>query len=118
MSIWDRIWERIDLHETQKVLFVGFGDGEEIAEFGQKLQRTSTIYGIEINSRLIETAQQRHATLPQKLVLQIAKAKSLPFESESFDLVFSKAVLSEIPDWNELLQRSLGSLYLTGELLS
>jgi len=93
------IFERINVNRIEKALFVGFGSGEEIAQLSSKLGRGALIYGIEINAMLVEASQNRLKDIPQKLVLQSARAESLPFESTSMDFVFCRIVLSEIPDW-------------------
>lgn len=92
-------WELINARKVQKALFIGFGRGEEISKLSESIPESAIVYGIEVNHRLVDAAAQALSHLPQKPVLQIAKAEDLPFESETMDLVFCKVVLSEIPDW-------------------
>ena len=67
-------WELINVRKVQKALFIGFGSGEEISKLSESLPESAIVYGIEVNHRLVDTAAQALSRLPQRPVLQIAKA--------------------------------------------
>ena len=87
------------------VLDIGSGLGAIdmllVQEYG-----ADNVTGIDIESPLIEHARQRalKAGLAEKVKYRLVEPGPLPFEDESFDVVFSKDAIIQIPDKLALYQ--------------
>ena len=89
----DRMWEEIKplfdyAREGDEVLDLGCGNGR----FSQYLEKTNYI-GIDFSENLIKEAKKR---FPEKKFIT-GNAVSLPFKENSFDKVYSIAVIHQIP---------------------
>lgn len=82
-------------YKGKNTLEIGVGLGSE----HQKLAEAGAILnGIDLTPRAIEHTKRRFQLLDLKSTLQVADAENLPFESETFDAVFSWGVLHHTPD--------------------
>jgi SAM-dependent methyltransferase len=77
------------------VLEIGVGLGADHQFFAQAGARLS---GIDLTSRAIAHARKRLNLFGLESDLKVADAESLPFATESFDLVYSWGVLHHSPD--------------------
>jgi ubiquinone/menaquinone biosynthesis C-methylase UbiE len=84
-----------DQVEKKNVLEIGVGLGADHQKFSEA---GAALYGIDLTTRAVEHCQRRFRTLGLKSHLQVADAEDLPFNSESFDLVYSWGVLHHTPD--------------------
>jgi ubiquinone/menaquinone biosynthesis C-methylase UbiE len=78
------------------VLEVGVGMGADHLEWAKASPRSLT--GIDLTPRAIELTRQRIDSYGCASTLRCADAERLPFEDESFDLVYSWGVLHHSPD--------------------
>ena len=85
--------------EAHSVLDVGVGSGVFAQEFARRGLRVA---GVDINPQMVAFSKE---LLPAG-VFQIAPAEQLPFESNSFDLVFLGLVLHECDDAPHALQEA------------
>lgn len=88
----DNYWtvSLLDIGDTSKVLEIGFGTGLAIAE-AAKIAPHGQIYGIDHSETMLEAAQKRNrkAVESGRVVLQLGNVMALPFEDNSFDMVYS-----------------------------
>jgi ubiquinone/menaquinone biosynthesis C-methylase UbiE len=88
-------------HEGQgkDVLEVGVGMGADHVEWAKSKPRSLT--GIDITPRAIEHTRRRLAIYGLKSDIRIADAEHLPFDPDSFDLVYSWGVLHHSPNTSQ-----------------
>lgn len=77
------------------VLDIGCGDGE----FAIKLcKRGATVVGIDASLEMIAAAKRKAQEHNAEITFEVAYAQSLPFQSDSFDLVIALTVLCFVRD--------------------
>ena len=84
------------------VLDVGCGDGFLLEAVQERLHR-ATLFGIDLSADELEIARGRLARARVGALVE-GSALKLPFESRSFDLVFSHMVLMLIPEVESVLR--------------
>lgn len=98
----DNYWtvSLLDIGETSKVLEIGFGTGLAIAE-AAKIATHGQIYGIDHSETMLEVAQKRNRKAVEfgRVILRLGNVMVLPFEDNSFDIVYSINCIyfSELP---------------------
>jgi ubiquinone/menaquinone biosynthesis C-methylase UbiE len=75
------------LHKTDKILELGCGTGLILKEVNKKVSKA---IGIDLSQKMLEKAKKRG------LEVYHAEASNMPFEDNSFDLVYSYKVLAHI----------------------
>ncbi len=91
-------------YKDKNVLEIGVGlgaDHEMFAIAGAKLT------GIDLTERAVRFTQQRFSLFGLTTELKVADAESLPFDDNSFDLVYSWGVLHHSPD----TQKAISGVY-------
>ena len=86
---------------ASRALDVGCGGGlltEEVAKMG------FTVTGIDPSVRSIEIARAHAATRSLPIDYRQGYGHNLPFESESFDVVFCCDVLEHVANWDEVIR--------------
>jgi ubiquinone/menaquinone biosynthesis C-methylase UbiE len=78
------------------VLEVGVGMGADHVEWARS--RPRRLAGVDLTPRAIEWTQRRLAVAGLTSELRTADAEHLPFDDESFDVVYSWGVLHHTPD--------------------
>ena len=78
------------------VLESGVGMAADHVEWAKSQPRSLT--GVDLTSRAIEHTRKRMSLIGLESQLQEADAESLPFQSESFDVVYSWGVIHHSPD--------------------
>jgi len=79
----------------EKVLDLGCGNGR----FSQYLEKADYT-GVDFSEKMIEEARKR---FPQKK-FQVANALSLPFKANTFDKIYSVAVIHQVPSFSYRLE--------------
>lgn len=84
-------------HHGKKVLEVGVGAGTDHLQWKRA---GADLYGVDLTQAAIDTTRARFASYGFEANVQRIDAESLPFESNSFDVVYSWGVIhhSERPD--------------------
>jgi SAM-dependent methyltransferase len=77
------------------VLEIGVGLGADHQRFAEAGAR---LVGVDLTERAVAHTRQRLAAFGLNSRLQTADAENLPFESDSFDIVYSWGVLHHSPD--------------------
>ena len=96
------------------VLEVGCGAGD-FAIHLSKLQ--SIVTAVDFSAKAIEIAQEKSKAQNQSVNFQVADAQSLPFASNSFDLIFSCECLEHVPDPQKALNEFYRVLKPSGHLI-
>lgn len=87
---------QFDGARDRDVLEIGVGMGADHIEWARQSPRSLT--GIDLTPRAIEWTQRRLATFGLTSRLMVADAEQLPFDDNSFDIVYSWGVLHHSPD--------------------
>lgn len=94
--------------EGKRILEVGCGTGlilKDVATFAEYA------YGIDISPGMLSKAEERG------LNVEVADATSLPFEDNSFDVVYSFKVLAHIEDWELCMKEIMRVLRPGGHMV-
>ena len=104
-----------DFHKNEKVLEVGCGIGTDLAQFALG---GAHVTGIDLGQDQVDLTrlnfQQRGLGCEE---LKVANAENLPFEDESFDLVFSFGVLHHTPDTQKAIDEVFRVLKHDGQAI-
>jgi ubiquinone/menaquinone biosynthesis C-methylase UbiE len=84
------------------VLEIGVGMGADHVEWAKS--KPSTLSGIDLTPRSVEHTQKRLAIYGFVSDVRVGDAEALPYESNSFDLVYSWGVLHHSPDTPQAIQ--------------
>lgn len=88
----DNYWtvSLLNIGDTSKVLEIGFGTGLAIAE-AAKIATHGQSYGIDHSETMLEAAQKRNRKTVEsgRVILRLGNVMALPFEDNSFDIVYS-----------------------------
>lgn len=86
----------------KKILEVGVGAG---TDFIQWVRAGAQCYGVDLTQEAIDNTRKRLALYGLKAAdLQVADAENLPYQSDSFDLVYSWGVIHHSPDMVKCLE--------------
>ncbi len=109
------IWARVK--SAQKIIDVGCGIGGSTLYLAQKFQATAN--GITLSPVQASRATERAKTadLQEKVQFQVADALNMPFEDNSFDLVWSLESGEHMPDKTKFLQECYRVLQPGGTLI-
>ncbi len=90
--------ELADIHRGDKVLEVAVGTGANLLEILKRVDRKNVVYGVDVSTRMLEKTRRAVAGAGFANVdLRRADARSLPFEDNSFDVLFNSYMLDLIP---------------------
>ena len=113
----------LDLN-NKAVLDIGFGTGGPAIELARK-HRAGKIIGIDVEPQLRERALANieQSGVSDRIDLRIVEPGALPFDDESFDVVFSKDTMAHIEDKQALfleVRRVLkaGGVFVASDWLS
>lgn len=84
-----------------RVLEIGVGLG---ADHQTWAEAGAFLHGIDLTARAIEITRKRFEIFELDTELQIADAENLPFQAETFDVVYSWGVLLYCPDMNKAVE--------------
>lgn len=82
-------------YKDKNILEIGVGLGSDHQKFAEA---GAICYGIDLTERAIDHTSRRFQLLGLKSNLQQGDAENLPFDDNSFDLVYSWGVLHHSPD--------------------
>jgi len=82
-------------YNSKKVLEIGVGLGSDHQKFAEA---GAILYGIDLTDRAINHTGRRFLLFGLTSNLQVHDAETLPFDRDSFDLVYSWGVLHVTPD--------------------
>lgn len=90
--------ELANIQPTDKVLEVAFGPGATLLEILRQVERSNTVYGVELSPKMLEKTRQ-HATSAgyNNIDLREANARELPFPDATFDVLYSSYLFDLMP---------------------
>jgi ubiquinone/menaquinone biosynthesis C-methylase UbiE len=93
--------EMLDLQPTDRVLDIGFGGGVTIKKMLTTID-AGKIYGVDFSQEMVEKAKHkfRSAIEADKVSIEFADVRTLPFESNTFDKI---CTVNTIYFWDEPL---------------
>ncbi len=111
----DRLIEKLNVSEGDKVLEIGCGTGRNLAILAKK-HPNSRFFGVDASAAMLETAQKTvDSKRLQNIELRNALADEFTFDTtfglnDRFDVVFFSYSISMIPTWKNALQNALDNL--------
>lgn len=111
LSLYRKLQERcigkLQLRDNDRVLCVGIGTGNEIIRI-LEMNKSVNIVGIDFSNTALQKACKKARRLDKELETAVMDARSLEFETESFDEVLCLHVMDFIEDdekvTNEILR--------------
>lgn len=100
------------LSRGQKVLEIGVGMGADYLEW---LKAGAQVTGVDLSAASIERARHRAELAGYRTDLRVADAEHLPFEDNSFDVVYSYGVMHHSPDTAQCLREAFRVLKPGGQ---
>lgn len=89
---------------NKKILEIGVGLGADHQKFAEA---GAILTGIDLTDKAISYTQKRLSLFELTSQLQVADAENLPFETQSFDIVYSWGVIHHSPD----TQQTINEIY-------
>lgn len=111
---WMRGFVHFSTYAGKKVLEVGVGQGTDLVQFAKG---GADVSGIDITRRHLELASRNFEVRGMHANLQHASAAAIPFESDSFDAVYSFGVLHHTDDTVRCISECYRVLKPGGELV-
>jgi len=107
----DKLIERSGITRGMKVLEIGCGSGAFITFVARAVGQSGEVYALDIQLAMLKQLENKLAKPENNDIQNIrivnGNAYNLPFDDNSFDLVYMVTVLPEIPDRNKALQEVL-----------
>lgn len=90
----------LDVREGERVLEIGYGTGEALAEIAGAVGPTGWVTGLDLSTgmRSVTAKRLREAGLMSRVDLVRGDAAALPFEDDSFDAIFMSFFLELMPE--------------------
>lgn len=86
------------IQSQDKVLEVAVGPGAAFLEILKRVDKTNIVYGVDLSPKMLEKARRTVAKAGFTNVnLRQGDARSLPFDDNSFDVLFNNFMLDLIP---------------------
>lgn len=90
--------EMAGIQPGENVLEVAVGPGMTFVELAKHVGKDTMLYGVDISTNMLQLTRQRlHAQGFSKFELREADSRNLPFEENSFDVVYNGYMLDLIP---------------------
>jgi ubiquinone/menaquinone biosynthesis C-methylase UbiE len=111
---WMREFINFGSYAGKKVLEVGVGQGTDLVQFAKG---GADVSGIDIAQRHLELATRNFEVRGLRANLKYASAAAIPFESDSFDVVYCFGVLHHTDNTVRCLSECYRVLKADGELI-
>ncbi len=114
----DELLRRMAIKDGQAVLEVGCGTARNLLLLTKKYPGVR-LYGLDISSRMLLTAQKKIGKLPIRLTQ--CSAEEFDYRrtfglDRPFDVIFFSYSLSMIPDWQKALRTAMSNLQPQGSI--
>ena len=110
---------RHGIQEGMQVLEIGPGNGTYTIGAAQRVGPTGKVIAIDIEPKMIARVQKRtEAEGIKNIETRMADVYDLPFEEDSFDLIYMIAVINEIPNIPKALAEFRRVLKPSGTLVT
>lgn len=87
----------------KKILEIGFGMGTDLFQFAIN---GADVFGIDLSPKHLEISLKRFEIYKLKADLQLADAENMPFDSNSFDAVYSFGVIHHTPNMQKTIEET------------
>ena len=120
IQLTDKLIERSGIKKGMEVLEIGCGSGAFTTFVARAVGEQGKVYALDIQPKMLKQLKKK-LTKPENRDIKNIKliesgAYELPFEDNSFDVVFMVTVLQEIRDRNRALEEAKRVLKLGGLL--
>ncbi len=86
------------IRPDESVLEVAIGPGAALLEILKRVNRSNTVYGVDLSPKMLEKARQAAEKAGfANFDLRLADTRSLPFEDNTFDVLFNSYMMDLIP---------------------
>jgi len=103
-----------DQYRGKKILEIGFGMGTDLFQFASN---GAKVYGIDLSPKHFEITQKRFNIYGLNANIQLADAENMPFEDESFDVVYSFGVIHHTPNMQKTIEETFRVLKPGGKAI-
>jgi SAM-dependent methyltransferase len=93
----------LDLCQAESILDIGCGSGSDLLKFGELATKASLI-GLDSSQQAIDAASSLSAGDSRFTFTTADASKDLPFEDETFDIVYSKNFLECVSDKDAMIR--------------
>jgi ubiquinone/menaquinone biosynthesis C-methylase UbiE len=102
-----KLINRSGIKEGMKVLEVGCGSGAFTTFVARAVGKEGEVFALDIQREMLKQLEKKLSKKKNQDIMNIqlieGDAHNLPFDDDSFDLVYTVTVLQEIPDKNKAL---------------
>lgn len=105
--------DNIHLCMTNQVLEIGCGAGSDLLHFAK---RSGYVYGVDITQKAVDLTRLRLKAENQQATVTKYDGYNLPFDNNTFDVVYSSGVLHHTPHTDHLLSEAYRVLRPGGRL--
>ena len=107
----------VNLDEVHSVLDIGCGKGHDLKAIGERLGPEARLVGVDSSPKAIDAATELVADDPRFAFFVHDVSTGLPFEDETFDLVWSANLLECVTDKDALIREVHRVLKPGGQVL-
>ena len=108
-------FDRLKVKNGMKILEIGCGGGL-FTNMIKRYYPDCEVYGIDLDENHINFAKEKCRELNLDVRYSVADVRSLPFESETFDLVYSHTVVEHVP-FDDFIREQWRVLKTGGDLV-
>ncbi len=108
-------FDRLKVKNGMKILEIGCGGGL-FTNMIKRYYPDCEVYGIDLDENHINFAKEKCRELNLDVKYSVADVRSLPFESETFDLVYSHTVVEHVP-FDDFIREQRRVLKTGGDLV-
>ena len=112
-SIRQQSFQSVGDLSTKDVLIMGIGTGLDIPY----LPAANSYTGIDITPSMLKKAEQRAKTSNSPIQLDVGDAMAMPYQDDSFDLVFMHLILAVVPNSEAALGEASRVLRSGGQII-
>lgn len=98
------LFSLMQLEGAGSVLDLGCGKGQDLLDIGKMLGSDARLAGVDSSQKAIDAAKEQASGDPKVRLLLHDASTSLPFDDESFDIVYSMNMLECITDKDALVR--------------
>ncbi len=99
-----KLLDTIRYKKNITALDIGSGTGFPLIEVAMRLGNTCALYGVDIWSKALERVEEKIKTIGiSNITMQEASAEYLPFQDNTFDLIFSNNGINNVEDMEKVI---------------
>ena len=98
------IYSLIDVKPQMSILDIGCGSGYDLGRISERVDRNSSLYGLDLSEKSILAAKKEYNSDPRFRFLYGDTSNAIDFDKDTFDVVFSSNMLECITDKHFLIK--------------